>query len=173
MLFESFGPFEIDRNFEGQWKREFWLQVDERLAGLRNSVGCYAFCLQHGETVKPWYVGQTINKAGFEGEVFTDHKREHYSYLLELKPKSRPVMLLFPLVTDNWKLSKNRSSSKSVIDWLETTLIGMALSKNPEIANVSKTRFHREVYVHGVIGSQFQGKPSTSASFAKKAFTKS
>ncbi|EEX08761.1 hypothetical protein SL1157_0780 [Ruegeria lacuscaerulensis ITI-1157] len=46
----------------------------------------------------------------------------------------------------------------------------MALSQNPEIANTSKTRFHREVYVNGIIGEQFQGRPSNGANFAKRAF---
>lgn len=176
MNFESCGPFEFPRKRAGYWRRDFWHEVELSWEGLSAAVGCYAFCLKHGRTVRPWYVGKTVAKGGFRDEVFTPHKLDHYQTILAPAEtegayrRGHPCILLFPLVTDTWQLSANRSSSQPYIDWLETTLIGMALSQNPEIANTSKTRFHREVYVNGLIGGQFQGRRSNGALFARQAF---
>ena len=176
MNFESCGPFHFPREQGVNWKRTFWQNVDVYWEGLRNAVGCYAFCLESDKRVRPWYVGKTIAKGGFQDEIFTPHTLMHYSEIMAPADadvayrRGQPFILLFPLVTETWKLSNNRSSSDPYIDWLETTLIGMALSQNPEIANTSKTRFHREVYVNGLIGGQFQGRPSNGANFAKRVF---
>ncbi len=176
MNFESCGPFDFSRERTGHWRKNFWESVEYYWGGLSNAVGCYAFCIDNGRRVRPWYVGKTIAKGGFQDEVFTSHKLDHYSSILapgdeeRSYRRGRPCIVLFPLVTDTWRLSNNRSSSDAYIDWLETTLIGMALSKNPEIANSSKTRFHREVYVNGLFGEQYQGRPSNGANFAKRVF---
>jgi hypothetical protein len=176
MNFESCGPFLFPRERTGQWQKEFWQVVDNYWEGLSNAIGCYAFCISNGQKVRPWYVGKTLAQGGFRDEVFTPHKILHYTEILNPQDKEKsyrrgkPCILLFPLVSDTWRLSKSRANSNGFVDWLETTLIGMALSQNPEIANTSKTRFHREVYVNGLIGGQYQGRPSTGANFARKAF---
>jgi hypothetical protein len=176
MNFESCGPFHFPRERTGHWRKIFWQDVEEYWEGLSSGVGCYAFCIDNGRRVRPWYVGKTLAQGGFQDEVFTPHKLDHYAEILaphdedKSYRRGKPCILLFPLVTDTWRLSNNRSSSEPYVDWLETTLIGMALSQNPEIANTSKTRFHREVYVNGLIGGQFQGRPSNGANFAKQAF---
>ena len=177
--FESCGPFHFPRERTGHWRKEFWQHVEDYWEGLSNAVGCYAFCIDNGRKVRPWYVGKTLAQGGFQDEVFTPHKLDHYSGILapgdaeKSYRRGRPCILLFPLVSNSWRLSSNRSSSDAYVEWLETTLIGMALSQNPEIANTSKTRFHREVYVNGLIGGQFQGRPSNGANFAKRAFRSS
>ena len=176
MNFESCVAFHFPRERTGHWQKVFWNDVENYWEGLSNAVGCYAFCIENGRKVRPWYVGKTLSKDGFAGEVFTPHKLDHYSEILapgdaeKSYRRGRPCIILFPLVTDTWRLSTNRSSSDAYVDWLETTLIGMALSQNPEIANTSKTRFHREVYVRGLIGQQSQGHPGNGAVFAKRAF---
>lgn len=176
MNFESCGPFHFERERTGHWRKIFWQDVEDYWGGLSNAVGCYAFCIDTGKKIRPWYVGKTIAKGGFQDEVFTPRNIDSYSEILAPQNEERsyrrgkPCILLFPLVTETWRLSENRSSSESYIDWLETTLIGMALSQNPEIANTSKTRFHREVYVNGLIGRQFPGRLNSGANFAKQAF---
>lgn len=77
---------------------------------------------------------------------------------------------LFPVITQNWKISKSRASSDKGINWLERTLIGMAFSNNPNIENISNTRYHRGVSVHGILGQQWRGRPSAAAQEAKRAF---
>lgn len=177
MNFDSCGPFYFPRKRDGQWRKEFWTSVEDYWEGLSEGVGCYAFCLEREDRVVPWYVGKTIAQGGFASEVFTPHKLDHYDAVLSPGEDARrgkrgePCIILFPLVTEeNWNISKSRVSSEPYIDWLETTLIGMALSQNPEIANTSKTRFHREVYVNGLFGPQFPGRASREAKFAKRAF---
>lgn len=176
MNFESCGPFYYPRERTGHWRKIFWQDVEKYWEGLSSGVGCYVFCIDNGQRVRPWYVGKTLAKGGFQDEVFTSNKLDHYTEILSPQDedrsyrKGKPCILLFPLVTEKGLLSRNRSSSEPYVDWLETTLIGMALSQNPEIANTSKTRFHREVYVNGLIGGQFQGRPSRGADLAKKVF---
>ena len=175
MNFESCGPFNLPRAREGRWRQEFWEAVEGYWEGLQYGIGCYAFCVNGGRRPKPWYVGKTLAQQGFTGEIFTPHKLLHYDTIMRGSGdfparRGEPSIVLFPLVTDNWRLSSNRSSSAEYVDWLETTLIGMALSQNPEIANTSKTRFYKDVYVNGIIGGQYQGRPTSGATYAKRAF---
>lgn len=170
MLFDAYGPFEMERELQGQWRAAFWNEVEEYCEGLSSAIGCYVFCTTHGETAKPWYVGKTLNQDGFRGEVFEPHKVLHYQSVMTSRKRSKPHIFLFPLVTDTFAFSENRSGAESVVDWLETMLIGMALSQNPDIMNTGKTMLHRNVYVNGVLGPQFQGKPTHAASFARKLF---
>jgi len=176
MIFESYGGFDLPRTRTGHWRRAFWEDVEAADDGLSNSIGCYVFCLKTKLAVKPWYIGKTISKDGFRSEVFTPHKLSHYDEIMQptiegvLRRNGQPSIMLFPLLTENWGFSSNRSNSVDTIEWLETALIGMALSRNPEIANTSKTRFHREIFVNGIIGVQDQGRPSRGASFAKDVF---
>jgi len=176
MQFDTCGPFNYPKERIRLWKKRFWDDVEEYWPGLPNAVGCYAFCIDNGRTVRPWYVGKTLSQYGFKGEIFEQHKMDHYNSIMGSTENGQPrrgegKIILFPLLTDTWGLSKNRSSSNEYIDWLETALIGMALAKNPEIANSSKTRFHKTVYVHGLIGRQQQGRPNKGAIFARSAFS--
>jgi hypothetical protein len=158
------------------WKRDFWSVVDAECKGLSGGVGCYAFCTESHGRDRPWYVGKTLAKAGFKGEVFQDHKLEHFKEILSPSEATVPVrrgnpsIVLFPLVTDSWKISRNRTSSKEFVDWLETTLIAMALAKNPTIANVSKTRHLKETIIRGLHGNQAQGRRDVSTKFVRRAF---
>ena len=179
MFFETFGPFEVPKNWileqtYREWKREFWDGVNseyENWGGLHSGIGCYAFCLRHGKRSLPWYVGQTVNVNGFQDETFTSHKVQHLQNLILLKPRHTVELMLFALVTpERWTLSQNRSEGKSAIEWLETTLIGMSLAQNPDISNSSKTRFHRDIYVNGLWGSQSPGRPDHSAAYAKEVW---
>ena len=144
MNFECYGPFALDWYSDvKQWKSEFWKSIEsnQELEGLKNAIGCYVFCMKHGDTYTPWYVGKTENKIGFEGEVFTDHKYYIYQKLIEKdKTRHQPCFMFFPLMTyEHWNFSKNRSEGSKHIDWLETTLISMAYSVNRKLKNDKKT----------------------------------
>lgn len=173
--FDSYGPFEAPRfdleEPRSQWRARFWEGVSTKSnVNLGSAIGCYVFCLSRGSKAKPWYVGKTVNREGFSGECLEPHKLSHHSTLMEAKRTHTPALMLFPLLTEGWGLSYAYSHGDAAIDWLETLLIGMAIRANPTISNVSKTRFHREVYVHGLVGRQFQGRPSNGAGFAKRLF---
>jgi hypothetical protein len=172
MRFGTFGPFATGNRWNDDWHRSFWQDVESESLGLRGAIGCYMLCLKHGEKRLPCYVGKTLNQEGFYGEAFTDHKiciyEKLYSSINQSNKKSEQV-ILFPLLTDTGNFSQNRSSSSSTIDWLETTLIGMALSKNPDLANSQKTSLFRNVVVPGILNSPV-GRPSASAQFASSVF---
>ena len=170
MIFETYGPFDLERDFSTGWRNRFWAAVEDSVEGLSNAIGCYAFCLTFGTKTLPWYVGQTVNTNGFQAEVFADHKIAHYRKILGAKPKQRASIFLFPLMTEEYSVSKNRAKGSPAIDWLEKTLIGMALSKNPNLANIRDTRMLKNIYVNGILGTQWSGRRSAAASAARSVF---
>ena len=172
MNFETYGPFEINWwKDNDRWEADIWKGIEEVCEGLSAAIGCYVFCLRWGDKYLPWYVGKTINKNGFKGEVFQKHKLDHYENLMNVKPNHKPHLMLFPLMTDeHWNFSKNRSQGSDTIEWLETTLITMAHAANPEIKNKSKTSKLHYVYVNGLVGSQYAGRKSDAAKVAAQMF---
>jgi len=173
MNFESYGPYRIDwwEDESPRWRANFWKDVEAEYEGLSSAIGCYVFCLRFGDKYVPWYVGQTLNKKGYKGEVFEPHKVEHYENLMEEKSRHKPYLMFFPLMTENtWDFSKNRSQGAEQIEWLETTLISMAYAVNPDIRNTSKTAFSKYMYVNGIIGTQYAGRKSEAAKAASEMF---
>jgi len=173
MNFESYGPFELDWEDENRWRANFWnaIEQQEKYEGLSSAIGCYVFCLRYGDKFVPWYVGQTINKDGFTGEVFQSHKVDHYNAIMAIKPQHKPHFMFFPLMTaEHWNYSKNRSQGAAQIDWLETTLISMAYAANPEIRNTSKTMYTRSIYVNGIMGEHSYGRRTNDARAATRMF---
>jgi hypothetical protein len=165
----------MERSDLDQSKANFWRDVEKREEGLSGAIGCYVFGLETNDKIMPWYVGKTLATAGFKGEVFTPHKINHYKSIIrpmdeeKSHRKGTPFISLFPLMTPEENFSKSRTSSAKLIGWLETTMIGMALSKNHEIANTSNTLLHRNVVVPGVLGVT-PGRPSREAEDAYKLF---
>lgn len=171
MNFESYGPFQFDRCMPDGWHVQFWNGVENSEAGLSAAIGCYAFCItSHRGTTLPWYIGKTMNQNGFKNEVFASQKLNHYKQAMANTPRGTPQVMLFPLMTNNWGFSSGRKAGKACIDWLETTLIGMAITKNHDLINTSQTSFHRNVYVNGLIGEQYPGRPHQAAAFARSVF---
>lgn len=171
MNFQAWGPFD----FSGDVK-EFWALVDAEAEKygvdrwqLRRAIGCYLFSIKHGEKLTPWYVGKTSAQTGFYGEIFTPHKRQHYNAVLGQTHRKAGQILLFTLVTGTGRISNATQSTKSLIEWLERMLIGMAIAKNPDLRNKKDTKLLREVWVEGVFGAQNLGRPFSGASAAKKA----
>lgn len=174
MNFDTFGPFELDWSDDApRWRANFWKEVEsqEKYEGLSSAIGCYVFCLKYGTKLKPWYVGQTINENGFKREVFEPHKVDHYNELMEHKPTHTPCLMFFPLMThETWNFSQNRTQGSEQIDWLETTLIGMAYAANPDLRNSSKTKYFRNIYVNGLMGDHEYGRRTNDARAAAKMF---
>lgn len=176
MFFESFGPFQITRT-DGKiaaTQRDLWDAVNERCEGLSRAIGCYAFCLGKGETLRPWYVGQTTAQTGFFGECFQVHKLDHYNEALHRTKRGWPALLLFPLMTGDaaapGRPSAAHSTSRRTIDWLEKVLIGMALERNPALQNWKDTLLPSNVTVRGVLGSARVGRSFQGGRAARYAF---
>lgn len=179
MYFDAYGPFVIEQSGDKTIKRSqkiFWNEVrcksDEYgyLEGdLEAAIGCYVFGIQHGETITPWYVGQTVAKAGFKGEIFQDHKLKKYNDADIIKRNGTRVMFLFPLLTPAPKFSKSRSPYNiRLITWTEQMLFGLAIAKNARCLNMRDTKFLRECVVNGVFGVQSPGKPEKMAQGARR-----
>jgi len=59
-FFDVYGPFAIGRD-QGQIVRgqgALWEDVETADEGLSSAIGCYMFCLQHGDNLMPWHVGK-------------------------------------------------------------------------------------------------------------------
>lgn len=173
-FFDVYGSFEIGR-INGRVtgaQRELWREMDDCEEGLKTSIGCYMFCLANGESTRPWYVGKTVASGGFQAEAFTPHKLEIYNCCLE-ENRGRPRLFLFPLLTsdddERSRFSANRSSGSNVIDWLEKTLMGMALHRNPGLWNIKDLTLPRSVTVRGLLGSKRKGRPYADVAEARRA----
>jgi hypothetical protein len=178
MYFDAYGPFVIEQSGDKEIKRSqqsFWTDVRCKSAAfgyheneLEAAIGCYVFGIRHGEKMTPWYVGQTVAKAGFKGEIFQEHKIKKYNND-DIKSKNGArVMFLFPLLTPDPRFSKSRSPyNLRLITWTEQMLFGLAIAKNPMCLNMRDTKFLRECVVNGVLGVQSPGRPESMAQGAK------
>ena len=180
MNFNTWGPFDCHVQNKTHWKREFWedvasMELSYGLDGgdLKSAIGCYLFTTRRGDKYTPWYVGKTLAQAGFEGEIFQQHKLDHYNAALSDVGQAKGQIFLFALITDgpgdSWSFSKSFKSSKRTVDWLEKTMMGMALAKNMKLRNLKDTKLLKNVWVEGVWGDQNSGAPSKTAREAKKA----
>jgi hypothetical protein len=173
-FFDVYGSFQIARVDGVVCRSQPALWDEARLydEALERAIGCYLFCLAHGTSITPWYVGKTIAKGGFRDETFTDHKLDVYNGCLGEK-RGRPRLFLFAMQTQDGgeqsRFSHNRSHGGRAIDWLEKTLMGMALQRNPDLWNIRDTTLPRSVTVRGIIGAAARGRPHTEVLEARRA----
>jgi hypothetical protein len=172
--FETFGPFLVPLD-EGVISRPVALWWDELDAAagstISRGIGCYMFAMGNAH-IKPWYVGKTVNQRGFREEVFTEHKLDHYNWVVGEGYRGPPQLYLFPMITrpfnEDWRLSSGPSNS-GPIEWLERTLMGMAFSQNQDIANSSHLKYFRSVHVRGLLGKAPRGKRTGHIAKARQA----
>lgn len=178
MWFDMYGPFELTRTYGQIPSRQpdFWQQVQQasehygsKPQDLEQAIGCYAFGLRHGASMKPWYVGMTIAKGGFRREVLQQHKRDHYDEVVK-EHRGAPIMFLMPLLTPEGYFCRDRTGNKPLIQWVEKMLFGVALRKNPHCRNQRDTKFLRNVVVHGIFNSRLPGRQGPEVMAARKMF---
>ena len=163
MQYEVYGPFWSPRaqtEADGEALRAFWDEIQEMVPGLPRAIGFYVFSTCHGEKFTPWYVGKTNAKTGIRGEIFQDHKLNHYVSASERKrgyPAIHLIAKVEPVRGNYFKASKR---SGREIDELETVMIGMALRANPNVRNSKKTWFNRTCQVPGIIDDSLTGRPT-------------
>ena len=175
-FFEVYGPFPLEL-FDGRCEkptRSWWRDVVDVYDGPspERGIGCYMFTLGEAR-IKPWYTGKTLCQGGFRDEAFTKHKLRHYNEALAGR-KGPAQIFFFPLITryfhdEGWQLSRDRTSTHRLIDWLEKTLIGMALARNPLLQNTTDTTFLRTVRLRGIIGKNPVGRPHGEIDLARLA----
>ena len=64
---------------------------------LEQAIGCYAFGLKNGKSLKPWYFGMTIAERGFRGEVRRSTSSITITRLCAA-PRT-PLLFLMPVLT--------------------------------------------------------------------------
>ena len=164
MIFSIHGPYEIpkrgrliDRSKESL--RDFWGRVEDDSPGLAEGIGCYLFCMRAARGFKPMYVGMNAQQA-FVGECFSPAKILIYQDAIAVR-QGTPVLFLIARRTPQGKLTKKSPGKSNSLRLVETLLIGAALDKNPELANVQKAEFLRKIELPGLINTP--RRPSTLA----------
>lgn len=125
--------------------------------------GLYIFSLKFGDQFTPWYVGKTCTGAGFQGEVFQDHKIEHYFGASERRRGREHLHLIARVEEGRGNFCGWSARSEAQIEKVETYLIGMALTANPALRNNKKTSFFKALDIEGVIGPTYDGRPREAA----------
>jgi len=178
MHFDMYGPFDLSRENGTVPARQpaMWAAVREASclygdeeAELERAIGCYAFGLRNGDSIMPWYVGMTIAAGGFRREVLQSHKRQHYDHVISRK-RGTPILFLMPLLTQERRFSRDRGTSKPLIEWVEKMLFGMALKRNPDCRNQRDTKYLRDVVVNGLFNSRPPGRPGPEVTAARQMF---
>jgi len=178
MYFDIYGPFELSRENGKVPSRqpEMWRKVQKASSeygfykqDLEQAIGCYAFGLRNGDSLKPWYIGMTIAKGGFRREVLHQHKRKHYDEVVK-DHQGAPIMFLMPLLTPEGYFSLDRTNNKPLIQWVEKVLFGVSLKQNIECGNQRDTKYLRNVVVHGIFNSRPPGRQGPEVTAARKMF---
>jgi hypothetical protein len=169
MDFSVYGPFEVKRKLNGlidaskQSRQNFCSVVEESKLNLSLSTGCYVFALKSGGGSTAWYVGKAEGQP-FSKEIFTSHKINVFNDVLASK-KGIPQIYFIPRLSTSGKLCGPGKMRRRTIDFLETTLIGMAL---PELKNIKDTKMLREIRVPAIIRSNALGHPGKAAVLLKR-----
>lgn len=167
--FDTHGPYEVQRpsGIITGAQQAFWNSIPSKYASPEHAIGCYVFGIRYGAKIRPWYVGMTVAKAGFRGEIFQKHKLDIYNECMNGR-RGTPVMFLFPLITSGMDAFSTASKSKKKeIAWLEITLVGFAFRQNPELSNVRDMTFLKNVEVLGLLGKR-RGRPYREAQEVRK-----
>lgn len=175
MKYSIHGPFEIkrkkglvDRGKEA--KRCFWDAIEEKESFLPYACGCYVFAIRASMGIKPWYVGLS-EKQIFKNECFKEQKINIYNDVLAQCGNGTPIVFLIAKRTKGGKFNKPGKNGYRDIRYLETLLIGTSIEKNPDLMNIKKTKYMKEMCVPGLINSP-KKKPSKSEAAFRKTIKK-
>ena len=155
VIFEPYGPviIPIERLPSAKLISEdlgdFWLEHED----VSERPGCYVFGIRTGRAVIPYYVGMTTDC--FQNECFTDHKLNHYQWVIGEYSRGTPVMsfIVHPK-------RKGKTNIKAIKE-LENFLIQAGMAVNPALRNIIG-RVEPRWGIKGVIRGG-QGAPSAAA----------
>ncbi len=169
--YDSFGPFRLARVGNKVMRAQlssFWnSRLNDSEAGLCTAVGIYIITVQSTSDgpYKPWYVGRT-DKQGFQ-QRFVNHELLFRKILDKAKSGQIHVFLIAMRSPSGKAFRKVSTTNIEHNDWLESTLIGSALSKNPDLLNVSKTKKLKTLVLPGILNTP-QGALSSAATSVKR-----
>lgn len=172
--YETFGPFVFEETKHDTYKqslKKFWdaRSQDESTNELCDAVGVYVWTVtKRGKTV-PWNVGRTDTQ-GFKKRFL--QKELALRKLRDSLQGGEVQVFLIALKTPGGKFRRATKSSKrlAVNEWLETMLIGSSRSVNPELRNLSKVKFLRDIRVDGYWNDE-QKRRSASGRALNALFT--
>ena len=158
MLYENFGPFKMPVDEHGDFhigdseaSKLFFRDLDAEVPGLSKACGCYVFAMRSARGTTPWYVGKA-EKTEFGTECFNASNRVTY-FNFTRERKGTPLLLLIARMTPKGRFAKPYTNGTPDVDFLETLLIGAALTRNPGLLNVKKTRLFKSLKVPGFINA--------------------
>jgi hypothetical protein len=111
----------------------------------------------------PWNVGLT-SRQGFKKRF--EQKEISFIHFLDEHPQAKIDVYLLALRSSKGAFRKpTRSKRLPGNDWLETMLIGSAISVNPELRNSSKSKYLRNAIVDGYLNDTKQKRSPAAQSF--------
>lgn len=151
MKFEVYGPFSLPLKERSRrllepakvLRADFVKQANEVKNGkpkLSEACGCYVFAIRRKGGARPWYVGKT-EKMTFGDKCLNTKNINTINSLLD-DSHGQPDLYLLPQITRHGKFRSPTTGKRPAIDFLETMLIGMGIERNPDIANIGKTKMH-------------------------------
>ena len=164
--YETFGPYDLERDghrLASGALRRFWkLRREDSRPGLSDAVGVYVFSIwsEASQELTPWYVGRT------DRQSFQMRFRQqdlHFRQVLERAKKGRlQIFLLAFMAPGGERFRRPTKTQISHNEWLESILIGSALSRNRALVNASKVAFLKTLVVPGYLNTP-KGKLDKSA----------
>lgn len=157
MRFQVYGPYELWRlnnnlvSREKEDRDDFWNEVEADVPGLSQACGCYVFRITSGRGSKPWYVGKA-ERQSFRAECLQPHKLNIYNEVT-LDHRGAPELIFLPQITENGNFRSPTRAKRPAIGQLESMLIGMSISRNPELLNIRGTKMIRELEVEGFLNT--------------------
>lgn len=171
MHFKAFGPFRLPTGVKGvidsaaSGKAGFWDKVEEEVPGLADACGVYVFALRTGGGTRPWYVGKAERQA-FRKECLQSGKLVNYTSVSVAK-KGTPLLYLIAHMTPKGAFRRPTTRKRPAIRSLEELLIGVALSRNPNLLNIQKTKMYKELSIEGVMNSNKKGSSKAARGLKK------
>jgi hypothetical protein len=164
--YEVFGPFPFDTTkgvSHSKRLAQFWgdREADGCPGGLPDAVGVYVWTFKEGAKRIPWNIGIT-SKQGFKGR-FTQ-KELSIRKLQDELPNAEIEVYLLARRTKTGGFSKTRQ--KKMNEWLETTLIGAALTVNRNLRNKAKTKYLKNAVVDGYLNDNEEERNKSARSFS-------
>ena len=163
--YEVFGPFPFSTKGNMRHRKalkQFWTDRlnDGSPEGLCDALGVYVWTFRQGKRRIPWNVGIT-SRPGFKGRFAL--KEASFLRFQRDNPNAEIEVYLLARRTRGGEFS--RTNQTKLNDWLESILIGSALSVNPALANSAKTKYLRTAVVDGYLNDQAVDRNAAARSF--------
>ncbi|MDR3735737.1 MAG: hypothetical protein P4L10_09390 [Acidobacteriaceae bacterium] len=165
MRYEVFGPFPFCTTKGVRHRKalgQFWADRNEDGSpeNLCDAVGVYVWTIKEGGRRIPWNVGIT-SRQGFKGRF--PQKETTFLRFLGDHPHAEIEVYLLARRSKEGKFSK--SSQTKLNNWLETVLIGAAISVNPDLRNTAKSKYLRDTIIDGYLNDREEERSESARSF--------